>query len=358
MKKFILTFMLMFSMLTGVMAQTAIETPKFFDNVYVGVEAGATTPMTFVQPFKNINPVVGVVLGKDLTPVFGIQAEGMGWFQDHNFANSHTTIKAINVGVNGTINLSNLFFGYKGTPRVFEVTTVTGLGWLRILSDHGLDGTPSDVNGVITAVEDNDELTAKTGLNLAFNFGAKKQHQLYLQPAVMWNLTPHRYWDDVQFDRKHAQFAVMLGYAYKFKTSNGTHNFKTYDVGAMQAEINNLRAELAKKPTEVIKEVEVEKVVEKTIVDIENVVYFAFDNAELDARAKETLDKLGQNGVYNVYGYASNEGTAEYNKVLSQRRAEAVAAYLRDRGAKVDVVEGRGVQFGPTTGRVAVVLAK
>lgn len=348
MKKFILTFMLMFSMLTGVMAQTAIETPKFFDNVYVGVEAGATTPLTFVQPFKNINPVVGVVVGKDLTPVFGIQAEGMAWFQDHNFANSHTTVKAINVGVNGTVNFSNLFFGYKGAPRTFEVTGVAGLGWLRILSDHTLDGTYN--------VEDNDKLTAKTGVNFAFNFGAKKQHQLYLQPAVMWNLTPHRTWNDVQFDSRHAQFAVMLGYAYKFKTSNGTHNFKTYDVGAMNDEINNLRAELDKKPTEVIKEVE--KVVEKTIVDIENVVYFAFDNAELDARAKETLDKLGQNGVYNVYGYASNEGSTEYNKALSQRRADAVAAYLRDRGAKVDVVEGRGVQFGPTTGRVAVVLAK
>ena len=141
MKKFILTFMLMFSMLTGVMAQTAIETPKFFDNVYVGVEAGATTPLTFVQPFKNINPVVGIVIGKDFTPVFGIQAEGMTWFQDHNFANSHTAFKAVNVGVNGTVNFSNLFFGYKGTPRKFELTGVAGLGWLRILNDHTLDGT-------------------------------------------------------------------------------------------------------------------------------------------------------------------------------------------------------------------------
>lgn len=351
MKKFILTFMLMFSMLTGVMAQTAIETPKFLDNVYVGVEAGATTPLTFVQPFKNVNPVFGVVLGKDLTPVFGVQAEGMTWFQDHNFANSKTAFKAINVGVNGTVNLSNLFLGYNGAPRKFEVTTVTGIGWLSILGDDNLNGR----NGF----EDNDELTAKTGVNLAFNLGSKKQHQVYLQPAVMWNLTGYANRDDVQFNKNHAQFAVMLGYTYKFKTSNGTHNFKTYDVGAMQNEINNLRAELAKKPTEIVRERVVEKIVkENTGFGVNETVYFAFDSSELDSRAKETLDKLGQNGIYNVYGYASIEGTTEYNKALSQRRAEAVAKYLRDRGARVEVVEGRGVQFGTTTGRVAIVTSK
>lgn len=356
MKKFILTFMLMFSMLTGVMAQTAIETPKFLDNVYVGVEAGATTPLTFVQPFKNVNPVFGVVLGKDLTPVFGVQAEGMTWFRDHNFSNSKTAFKAINVGLNGTVNLSNLFLGYNGTPRKFEVTTVTGIGWLSILGG-GIKNRELSNDPEIT--EDNDELTAKTGVNFAFNFGSKKQHQVYLQPAVMWNLTGYADRDDVQFNKKYAQFAVMLGYAYKFKTSNGTHNFKTYDVGAMQNEINNLRAELAKKPTEIVRERVVEKIAkESTGFGVNETVYFAFDSSELDSRAKETLDKLGQNGIYNVYGYASVEGTTEYNKALSQRRAEAVANYLRNRGARVEVVEGRGVQFGTTTGRVAIVTSK
>lgn len=345
MKKFLMMMALMLSLVLSVNAQTAIETPKILDNVYIGVEAGATTPLNFVQPFKNINPVAGIVLGKDLTPVFGVQAEGMTWFQDHNFANSHTAFKAINVGLNGTVNLSNLFLGYNGAPRKFEVTTVTGLGWLSILGDDNLNGQ----NGI----EDNDELTAKTGLNLAFNLGSKKQHQVYLQPAVMWNLTGYVNRDDVQFNKNHAQFAVMLGYAYKFKTSNGTHNFKTYDVGAMNNEINRLQAELAKKPNVVVKEI-----IKERVVAAENTVWvpFAFDKAELTNNAKAILNNLKNVKTVNVDGYASWEdgSNAEHNTALSIVRAHTVTEYLKSIGVNVNKSEGHGAE-GITSQRCVIV---
>jgi len=342
-KKFLMMMALMLSLVLSVNAQTAIETPKILDNVYVGVEAGATTPLNFVQPFKNINPVAGVVLGKDLTPVFGVQAEGMTWFQDHNFANSHTAFKAINVGLNGTVNLSNLFLGYNGAPRKFEVTTVTGIGWLSILGDDNLNG--------LSGIEDNDELTAKTGLNFAFNLGSK--HQVYLQPAVMWNLTGYTNRDDVQFNKNHAQFAVMLGYAYKFKTSNGTHNFKIYDVGAMNNEINYLRAELAKKPNVVVKEIIREK-----FVPAENTVWvpFAFDKAELTNNAKAILNNLKNVKTVNVDGYASWEdgSNAEHNTALSIVRAHTVTEYLKSIGVNVNKSEGHGAE-GITSQRCVIV---
>ena len=350
MKKFLMMMALMLSLMLSVNAQTAIETPKILDNVYVGVEAGATTPLNFVQPFKNVNPVAGVVLGKDLTPVFGVQAEGMTWFQDHNFANSKTAFKAINVGVNGTVNLSNLFLGYNGTPRKFEVTTVTGIGWLSIL-DGGIKDRelPNDPENT----EDNDELTAKTGVNFAFNFGSKKQHQVYLQPAVMWNLTGYANRDDVQFNKNHAQFAVMLGYTYKFKTSNGTHNFKTYDVGAMNNEINRLQAELAKKSNVVVKEIIKEK-----FVPAENTVWvpFAFDKAELTNDTKAILNNLKNVKTVNVDGYASWEdgSNAEHNKALSIARAHTVTEYLKSIGVNVNNSEGHGAE-GITSQRCVIV---
>lgn len=350
MKKFLMMMALMLSLVLSVNAQTAIETPKFLDNVYVGVEAGATTPLNFVQPFKNVNPVAGVVLGKDLTPVFGVQAEGITWFQDHNFANSHTAFKAINVGLNGTVNLSNLFLGYNGAPRKFEVTTVTGIGWLSIL-DGGIKDRelPNDPENT----EDNDELTAKTGVNFAFNFGSKKQHQVYLQPAVMWNLTGYADRDDVQFNKKYAQFAVMLGYTYKFKTSNGTHNFKTYDVGAMNNEINRLQAELAKKPNVVVKEIIREK-----FVPAENTVWvpFAFDKAELTNDAKAILNNLKNVKTVNVDGYASWEdgSNAEHNTALSIVRAHTVTEYLKSIGVNVNKSEGHGAE-GITSQRCVIV---
>ena len=163
-----------------------------------------------------------------------------------------------------------------------------------------------------------------------------------------------------------AQLAIQVGYVYHFKTSNGTHHFKTYDVGAMQDELTRLNAALQEKPKEVI----VEKVVTKEVpataavaeratgFGVKESVFFAFDSAELDDRAKETLNQLGENGVYVVDAWASSEGTTEYNLKLSQRRADAVKAYLESRGAKVESATGHGVQFGTTTGRVAVVRLK
>lgn len=346
-------------------AQIATENAKFFDNTYVGIEVGANTPLNFNE-FFPVNTTVGIKLGKEFTPVFGLELEGVAGFGDniynygynsstpkgwegaynlHRNGHTNTFFKTTNVGLNGVINWSNLLFGYNGTPRAFEIKTNTGIGWLHYF------GRPNAV-GVTLPVYRN-ALTAKTVIDLAFNLGKTKAHTITVSPGIYWNLTGDGY---VKFDKTYAQLGLMVGYTYHFKTSNGTHAFKTYDIGAMNDEINRLSAELAKKPNEVVREVvKTVTVPHATGFGVKETVFFAFDSAELDANAKETLDKLGQNGVYVVRGYASNEGSTEYNKALSLRRAEAVANYLRERGARVDTVEGLGVVFGPTTGRVAVV---
>ena len=126
----------------------------------------------------------------------------------------------------------------------------------------------------------------------------------------------------------------------------------------MLGEINRLNQELAKKPAEVV----VEKVVTKEVPAVINTtnatIFFAFDSDKLDDRAKAELDKLGENGIYCIDAYASSEGSTEYNVALSQRRADAVKKYLEGRGAKVESAVGHGVQFGTTTGRVAIVTVK
>lgn len=362
-------------------AQVATENSKLFDNTYVGVEVGATTPFNFNSVFP-VNTVAGLKFGKELTPVFAIEAEGFAVFGDnayrygfngsiptdgafnvHKNGSVNTFVKATNVGLNGVINWSNLLFGYQGTPRFFEVKTNTGIGWLHYFGTF----TPAfPVGGYIPAGKKN-VLTAKTAIDLAFNLGAKKAHTITVSPGIYWGLNET---GSMQFNKNYAQFGVMVGYTYHFKTSNGTHHFKTYDVGAMIGEIDRLNDELAKKP----KEVEVIKYVDRTVNNynapvtnavqhatgfgVNETVYFAFNSADLDDRAKETLDKLGQNGVYVIDAYASSEGNTEYNKQLSQKRADAVKKYLEDRGCKVDNATGHGVQFGTTTGRVAVITIK
>jgi hypothetical protein len=231
--------------------------------------------------------------------------------------------------------LSNFFWGYKGTPRVFEVSTIAGLGWLHTWNTS------------------ENSLTAKTGLDLAFNIGKNRAHSLVITPAVYWNL--HKI-DAIQFNKRGAQLAVNLTYIYHFKTSNGTHHFKTYDVGAMISEIDRLNGALSeceKREPKVV-----EKVIEKEIAvptNTEWFVQFAQKSAELTAEAKETLDKIGENLVVNIIGTSSPEGDAEFNKRLSEKRAAVVADYLTKRGVKVNSWVGKGVQIGLATNRLAIV---
>jgi hypothetical protein len=232
--------------------------------------------------------------------------------------------------------LSNALWGYKGTPRAFEVSTVAGLGWLHTWNTS------------------ENSLTAKTGLDFAFNLGKKKAHSLVLTPAVYWNL--HKI-DAIQFTKNGAQLALNLSYIYHFKTSNGTHHFKTYDVGAMINEIERLNGALSECESREAKVIE--KVVEKPVTVIKSVndtwvVTFATGSSELTNEAKFILNQIGNDAIVDVTATASPDGSAEFNKKLSDKRAEAVAVYLmRERGVKVNSFVGKGVNA--ETGRSAIV---
>ncbi|MEJ0009354.1 MAG: OmpA family protein [Alphaproteobacteria bacterium] len=71
-------------------------------------------------------------------------------------------------------------------------------------------------------------------------------------------------------------------------------------------------------------------------------VYFAFDSAALTPAAKEKLgvlaDALHKQGAHSVriVGYTDKIGTAGYNDKLSQRRASAVAHFLKSHGMVVN----------------------
>ena len=333
MKK-ILLMLALFSAVVTANAQTATENSNAFDNVGVGVTAGVSTPLDFNSGCP-LNTNVGLKITKDITPVIGFQIEGLAVLNDNHFSDLKTAVKATNVGLNGALNLSNFFWGYKGTPRVFEVSAVAGLGWLHTWNTS------------------ENSLTAKTGLDLAFNLGKKKVHSLVLTPAVYWNL--HKI-DAIQFNKKGAQLALNLSYIYHFKTSNGTHHFKTYDVGAMNNEINYLHGKLDE--CEKREPKLVERIVEKKVAvptNTEWFVQFAQKSAELTAEAKETLDKIGENLVVDVIGTSSPEGDAEFNQRLSEKRAAVVADYLTKRGVKVNSWAGKGVYIGRATNRLAIV---
>lgn len=335
MKKFIvLTMGLLFSF--SAFAQTAYEKSKIFDNVSVGILGGATVPLNFnhVTPF---NGVAGLQVQKFYNPVVGTSVEGLVSFGDNDYSHINTAVKAVNIGINGLCNWSNLLGGYKGEARTVEVLTEAGFGYLHYY----------DVN--------NNYLSSKTGSQVLINLGKEKAHSLVINPAVYWNLSARH--GKVQFNQKYAQLGLMLGYTYHFKNSNGTHNFKSYDIASMNAEINGLRRALQFKPKEVVKVQEIVKTetVTNTIGNI--VVFFAQNSFELTDKAKEELNKIPEGSHVDIIAEASPEGKKKYNIQLSKNRAKVVADYLVNNKINIDKQEGIG-STSKYSNRVATIIIK
>lgn len=325
-------------------AQTATENSNAMDNVGIGATVGFTSPLDLNSMFPT-NFTFGVVATKDVTPCFGVQLEWTTTLNDNHFGLAKTSFKAMNVGLNGKFNLSNVIGGYIGRPRTFEISLIGGLGWFK-----GFDGMGNN-------------LSSKTGLDLAFNFGCKKAHSLVITPSIYWLLRNN---GSIQFNKHYANIGLMATYIYHFKNSNGTHSFKTYDVGAIIAENECLASRLAqaekdlqtcieKKPTVIENRTEtiVDNIV--TINSNEWIVQFAQGSAELTDGAKNILDKISTNLVVDVVGTASPEGENEFNKMISDKRAAVVADYLKNRGVNVRSWVGKGVQIGKYTNRLAIV---
>ncbi len=325
------------------MSAQTVEESKLTDNWYIGVNGGINAKTTNTAIFKNLNPSAGLRIGRNLTPVFGLAAEGEVYFNNKGseFRPLGTFVKGINASLLGTTNFSNWFGGYQGSPRVFEVIGVYGLGW-----GHAFH-TAS--NGDI----DKNVLTSKLGLDFAFNLGADKEWQLYVEPNITYGLNAG---EKVQYNLNNSAIGVLVGLNYKFGNSNGTHNFKVAEIrnqaeiDALNAKINELRADNSNKDNTIgnnqrtIADLQAQLAAAKnqkpTVVVNENknvlqpTVIFQQGKSTIDAAQYASISMIAtymknhKNAKILIKGYASPEGSVELNQKLSEARAEAVKAAL------------------------------
>lgn len=344
MKKLVLLFAVAL-MTVSASAQTTVEGSKFTDNWYVGIQGGVATKTTQNRWLSNLNADAGLRVGKNITPIFGLVAEGNAYFGNRYGGSGNTWktfVKAVNTNLLANVNLSNLFGGYKGAPRFFEVNALYGFGWL-----HGFG--EADAAGL-------NKLTSKAALDFAFNFGANKEWQIFVEPSINYIGL-----DQFKYNIHNSAVQLNAGIVYKFKNSNGAHNFKIAqlrdqaEIDALNAQINELRN---RKPETIVKEVVKEVQVGKE-VRVEDMVFVTFAQGKynLTAEAKKALDNVKEGTHVQVVGTASPEGNAQYNQTLSENRANAVADYLKGRGVIVDEAVGKGVQ-GTTSNRLAIVYVK
>lgn len=325
-------------MAMSVSAQTVTES-KTFDNFYIGINGGVATATTGHGWLKNLQPNAGLRIGRNFTPVFGMAVESNAYFKNTNGFTTGTLVNALNTSLLGTVNLTNWFGGYKGEPRVFEVSALYGLGWGHIF------GTPTEEYKT-------DMLTSKVGLDFAFNFGSDKQWQFYLEPAIIYSLNGNGY-QGVKYDIDRSVVQLNAGIVYKFKNSNGTHNFKIAElrdqseIDALNAHVNSLRGELSGKDSELDakdrKIADLEKALEDcknskqpvyvrpvTATNLQPTVLFRQGKSVIDPAQYAPIELIATymknhpEAKVEIKGYASPEGSAEINQKLSEERAEAV----------------------------------
>ena len=340
--------------------RTTITANKAQDNWYVGINAGVATPISKYYSFdgkkdgagfmKGVTPEFGIRVGKNLTTVFGLALDVNTYFANKTTAKSMVGSKtffdrtAFNLMT--TWNLSNAFAGYKGEPRAFEVIALVGGGYTRAWAakQGGLD--------------------VKAALDFAFNLGANKEWQVYVEPSVLlangWNNPFRKTFAPGYTEKKLAgMFGLKAGVNYKFGNSNGSHNFKVEqlrdqaEIDGLNAQINGLRAENDAKAGKLA-------AADKTIADLkaqlaacqnrpaqtvvkeaavkENtlqpIVIFRQGKSTIDAAQYASVEMVAKymknhkDAKVKVLGYASPEGNKELNQKLSEARANAVKTAL------------------------------
>ena len=357
MKK-ILASLLLLSVAVGYAdGQTALTGNKFADNWAIGVNAGGTTPLMHHSFFKNMRPVVGVHVDKYLTPTFGLSLEAMGSF---NTTGSKTAFDASNVSLLGLVNLGNLFAGYNGAPRLFEVEAVAGIGWLHYYVNSGMG-------------EDRNSMSSKLGLNFNFNLGESKAWTLAVKPALVYDMNAMGT-EAVRFHANRAAWEISAGLTYHFKTSNGNHYFtkvKVYnqaEIDDLNSSINALRGEVNNKNSELNNAVQrisglqrdledcrtktVPAAVVKTSRVPESIITFRQGRSVVDASQLPNVERVASYMKKHpdtrvvIKGYASPEGSIEVNDRIAKARAEAVKNILVKK-YKINIdritAEGQGV---------------
>ena len=337
--------------------QTLLKGTKFTDNWSVGIKGGVTTPLTHSAFWKNSRPAVGVELSKRITPVLSLGTSAMGYI---NTSSSKTAFDASNIELLSKFNIMNLFGGYPGTPRTFEMEAVAGIGWL-----HSYANGTGDANSWGT----------RLGMDFNFNIGKEKAWAISLTPSLVYDMDGDFNRHKSRFNINNAHVELLAGITYYLKGNSGRHHFtyaKEYDqaeVDRLNTDINNLRSQLSNSRKQIedasnradmlqkqLSECQNKKPIIETIVEkaktLESIVTFRQGRSKIDASQLPNVERIASymnrhpESKVVIKGYSSPEGSIEVNERIARARAESVKSVLTKKyriAASRITAEGQGI---------------
>ena len=316
---------------------------KVTDNMYISLQGGVYEPLMGQDILGDARPVVRLSVNKYFNTVMGVSLYGEAFINNNNNRNSFTTtnfgpgnktvVDFTHFGANALVNLSNLFCGYKGQPRFFEVVAEAGIG-----AGHEF------------GVEKENYST--TNFALDFNFNLNNKWQINLRPAVEFQHNYTTYNDHFYYlNGQQALATLTAGVSYnlgdvftaivprdqaeidglnaKINGLRGELDGKNAALKAAQAEIDALKNKLktaAAQPAPVVEAKDNSILQPSVIYRVGKSVIDPAQMAQVEMVAKYM--KNHPDAKILVEGYASPEGDAAKNQALSEARANAVKTAL------------------------------
>lgn len=197
-----------------------VERPRFCDNWSFTFSGGVYHPNFFALKYLvDCSGLAGCVeLRKQLTPIIGLGVEADGYYRMTR--KERRDPRAV-IGPALHVNLMNLFGGYNGRPRIFEIDALIKPAWGHLY--RGVDDS---------RIPDENYFATKFGIDFNFNLGRDRQWTLALRPAVNLDVTSHApipgfitpSYDGYKWNRTDLQF--YIGATYHFRGHGGKRHLR------------------------------------------------------------------------------------------------------------------------------------
>ena len=374
MKKFMISLAIAgFAMISSVNAQetneivvptkkNSVVTNRFGNNWFIGVNGGVNLYNGVVtkgeSPFEHLSPALNVYVGKWHSPGFGWRVAYQGLnvqpYKDYD----HTMF--MNFHADMMFNLSNMICGYR-EDRIWNFIPYVGLGWA---GREGYEAVGEPNWGSMTSGSITGTLSANYGIINTFRVAKHWAINLELAGAFFRNG-----FTNVPGSSGHdMMWSANVGVTYKF---NKVGWDEAVDAAALQGlygaalaevmdELNGVKADnndlrnkynALKKDYDALQKAYDELSKQPRGVAPAYSVFFAFDSYKIDSK-KELMNieayakAAAEAGIKLVVtGYTDVIGTDAYNKVLAEKRAQAVADVLKKAGVETEI---KIVPFGET----------
>lgn len=299
---------------------------EFVPHWFMQVQAGAAHTRGEAKFGDLISPAGAIYGGYQFTPLWGLRAGISGWQAKGGWAagNQHYKYNYLQGNVDATLDLSNLFCRYN-PDRFFNAYMFVGVG---------LNGAFNNDEAVALANKGYDLRYLWTDNKISPVGRAGLGTNLRLTSNLFFNIEVNANVLSDKFNSKKAgnadwQFNALAGFTIKFgKTSRKTEP---------------VYYEPTPQPAPVVKEepkpVQQPALVKQEKINLTENVFFTINSSKIQTTEEQKIEKLAEfmknhaDCKVTICGYADKQtGNANINMNLSKKRAEAVAAQLKEKG--------------------------